>query len=163
MAFQSHDSTKDLLAQQRLAELLVDRRNLDNQAVQLEATRKAFQEFGADARKLHEIEVLRARAAQLATLAGSRLLEGQHLKDTGRVNTFSICYGTWDMKRGKKPFIPAVIEIDGADPGMGILHLIDGVNPDTVEIGMPVRAVWKPEENREGAITDILHFRPTEV
>ncbi|MCZ6688174.1 MAG: zinc ribbon domain-containing protein, partial [Planctomycetota bacterium] len=39
-------------------------------------------------------------------------VEWRVLKDTGRVNTFSICYVTWDMKRVKKPFIPAVIEID---------------------------------------------------
>lgn len=82
------------------------------------------------------------------------------LQDTGTVNTFSLCYVTWDVRRIDEPEIPAVIEIDGADPGMGILHLLGEVNPEEVHIGMRVQAVWKPEEERVGAITDIRYFRP---
>ena len=90
-------------------------------------------------------------------------VEWVKLRDTGRINTFSICYVTWDMQRVTDPFIPAVIEIDGADPGMGILHLVGGVEPGKVKIGMAVKAVWKPESERTGSITDIRHFAPTEV
>ena len=46
-----------------------------------------------------------------------------YVKATGTVNTFSLCYVSWDVRRLKQPEIPAVIEIDGASPGMGILHL----------------------------------------
>lgn len=84
----------------------------------------------------------------------------RQVKDTGTINTFSLCYVTWDVKRIKEPQIPAVIEIDGASPGMGIMHLIGGVDPKKVRIGMKVRAVWKPAAEREGAITDILYWRP---
>lgn len=89
------------------------------------------------------------------------------LADTGTVNTFSICYVTWDMKPLRRPQIPAVIEIDGTTPRVGFLHLVGGVEGRTVEaireavqIGMPVRAVWKKPGEREGAITDILYFKP---
>ncbi len=82
------------------------------------------------------------------------------LQDTGTVNTFSICYVTWDVKRIETPEIPAVIEIDGASPGHGILHKLGEVDPKDVAIGMRVQAVWKPAEQREGAITDILYWRP---
>jgi len=82
------------------------------------------------------------------------------LADTGVVNTFSLCYVTWDMRRVKEPQIPAVIEIDGAAKGAGIMHLLGGVDPEDVKIGMRVQAVWKPPEEREGAITDILYFKP---
>jgi uncharacterized OB-fold protein len=82
------------------------------------------------------------------------------LSDTGTVNTFSLCYVTWDVKRIEEPQIPAVIEIDGADKGMGILHLLGEVNPKDVFIGMRVKAVFKPEKEREGAITDILYWKP---
>jgi uncharacterized OB-fold protein len=44
------------------------------------------------------------------------------LQDTGRVNTFSLCYVTWDVRRIQEPEIPAVIEIDGASPLHGIMH-----------------------------------------
>ncbi len=80
--------------------------------------------------------------------------------DTGVVNTFSLCYVTWDVRRIKEPLIPAVIEIDGASPGIGIMHLLGGVDPGKVHRGMKVRAVWKPEAEREGAITDILYWKP---
>ena len=82
------------------------------------------------------------------------------LQDTGTVNTFSLCYVTWDVKRIKEPEIPAVIEIDGASPLHGIMHMLDEVDPQAVHIGMRVKAVWKPAEERQGSITDILYFKP---
>ena len=51
------------------------------------------------------------------------LHEWVELQDTGVINTFSISYLNWDATRREKPEIPAVIEIDGASPGMGILHV----------------------------------------
>lgn len=82
------------------------------------------------------------------------------LKDTGTVNTFSVCYIRWDASRAKKPLIPAVIDIDGASAGVGILHLLGEANKEELEIGMKVGAVWKPAEERTGAITDIRYFKP---
>jgi uncharacterized OB-fold protein len=84
------------------------------------------------------------------------------LQDTGTIITFSLCYVTWNMIRTKEPQIPVVVEIDGASPGMGILHLLDEVDPQAVRIGMRVQAVWKPAEERTGAITDIAYFKPLE-
>lgn len=89
--------------------------------------------------------------------------EWVQVKDTGIVNTFSVCRVNWDasrLKKGQKPYLPAVIEIDGASPGMGIMHLLDEVEPEDLKIGMKVKAVWKKPSEREGAITDILYFRP---
>ncbi|MEK7288053.1 MAG: Zn-ribbon domain-containing OB-fold protein [Elusimicrobiota bacterium] len=80
------------------------------------------------------------------------------LKDTGIIQTFSVSYVTWDVKRLEKPQIPAVIAIDGATPGYGILHLIKTKDPKTLRIGQRVKAVWKPARQRKGAITDIRYF-----
>ena len=82
------------------------------------------------------------------------------LKDTGTVNTFSLCYVTWDVKRIKVPQIPAVIEIDGASPLHGIMHMLGEVNPEDVKVGMRVQAVWKPPRERVGSINDIRYFKP---
>lgn len=89
------------------------------------------------------------------------------LKDTGTVNTFSLCYVTWDVQRIQKPEIPAVIMLDGASELSptsvimgGIMHMLGEVNPRLIHIGMRVKAVWKPESERQGAITDILYFKP---
>ncbi len=83
-----------------------------------------------------------------------------HLKDTGVINTFSLCYVTWDVQRIKDPEIPAVINIDGASPMHGIMHMLGEIDPKQVRIGMPVQAVWKSANERQGAITDILYFKP---
>ena len=45
--------------------------------------------------------------------------EWVYVKDIGRVNTFSLCYVSWDARRLKTPEIPAVIEIDSVFPRMG--------------------------------------------
>jgi len=82
------------------------------------------------------------------------------LQDTGTVNTFSLCYVTWDVQRIEQPEIPAVIEIDGASPLCGIMHLLGEVDPQAVHIGMRVQAVWRAPEERQGAITDIRYFKP---
>jgi len=82
------------------------------------------------------------------------------LADSGRVNTYSISYIRWDASRVKEPTIPAVIEIDGASKGMGIMHFLGDVKPEDVQVGMRVKAVWKPARQREGSILDIRYFRP---
>ena len=87
------------------------------------------------------------------------------VKDTGVVNTFVVSHVDWkagrlDIKGGVRPYTPAVIEIDGASKGMGILHHLDEVDPWKIEIGMKVQAVWKPAEERTGSITDIRYFKP---
>lgn len=89
--------------------------------------------------------------------------EWVYVQDTGTINTFVVSHVDWKAGRipkGQRYYTPAVIEIDGASSGMGILHLIDEIAPDEIEMGMRVRAVWKPARQREGAITDIKYFKP---
>ena len=64
------------------------------------------------------------------------------------------------MQKLTDPLIPSVIEIDGATEGCGIMHMIGGVDPKAVQVGMKVEAVSKPADEREGSITDIQHWRP---
>jgi uncharacterized protein len=85
------------------------------------------------------------------------------VQDTGTINTFAICYIRTDASRQKRPQLPAVIELDGASKGMGILHLLGEVRPADVKIGMKVKAVWKPSRERKGDITDIRYFKPMET
>jgi uncharacterized OB-fold protein len=85
---------------------------------------------------------------------------------TGTVNTYSVCYVTWDMRPLTVPELPAVIELgdaQGAPQGAlygGILHKLGGVEPGDVHIGMPVEAVWKPPGERVGSILDIAYWKP---
>lgn len=91
--------------------------------------------------------------------------EWVRLRDTGRVATYSISYVNADAsRRGEQgPIYVAVIEIDGASPLMGMLHLLGEVSsPEAVTVGMKVKAVWKPKGERQGAVTDIRYFKPLE-
>jgi len=85
--------------------------------------------------------------------------EWVYLEDTGTVNTFSICYTDWLARRIKEPELPAMIEIDGSG-GVAIMGKLGEVEPKKIRIGMRVKAVWKPEGERIGAITDIKYWEP---
>ncbi len=87
--------------------------------------------------------------------------EWVYAKDTGTVNTYSVSHVAADASRLKSPLLVGVVELDRASPGMGILHTLGEVEPSHVKVGMRVRAVWKPANERQGAITDIRYFKPT--
>jgi len=85
--------------------------------------------------------------------------EWVYLKDTGMVNTFSICYTDWLARKIEKPELPAMIEVDGSG-GVAIMSKLGEVDPKDIRIGMRVKAVWKPKAERIGAITDIKYWKP---
>jgi len=89
--------------------------------------------------------------------------EWVEVKDTGVVQTFAICNVNWDASRipdDQPRHLPAVIAIDGAGDKNGLMHLLGEVKPKDIHIGMHVQAVWKPEKERTGAITDIRYWKP---
>lgn len=84
-----------------------------------------------------------------------------YVKDTGTINTYSVSYVAGDASRIKEPIYVAVIDLDGASKGMGILHLLGEIEDwKQIKFGMKVEAVWNPPEKRTGNITDIKYFRP---
>lgn len=87
--------------------------------------------------------------------------EWVELKDTGEIETFSISYLDADARRIEEPILVGVVSIDGAYPKpMGFMHYFGEMTKDEIKIGMKVKAVWKPESEREGSITDIKYFKP---
>lgn len=88
--------------------------------------------------------------------------EWTYVKDTGTILTCVVSHVNWDasrVKKGHRYHTPAVIELDGAGKDQGILHLIDEIEPYDIKIGMRVKAVWKKQDERIGAITDIKYFK----
>lgn len=83
-----------------------------------------------------------------------------YLKDTGTVETFSISYLDPDANRIDDPILVGVVSIDGASPKHGFMHYFGEMKPEELHIGMRVKAVWKPEEERTGSIRDIKYFKP---
>jgi len=84
-----------------------------------------------------------------------------YVKDTGTINTYSVSFLAADATRLKEPIIVAIIDLDGASEGMGIIHKIEEVKDwKKLKFGMKVKAVWKSPKERQGAITDIKYFKP---
>ena len=82
--------------------------------------------------------------------------------DTGIIETYSVSYLDSDARRITEPILIGVIDFDGSPPHHGIMHYFGEMDKDKIKIGMKVKAVWKPENEREGAITDIKYFKPME-
>lgn len=89
----------------------------------------------------------------------SKLDDWEVVSDEGTVETFSISYIGVDVAKTEEPTYIAVIKLDGSDGGLHH-HLGEIGDPKDVKIGMRVKAVFKPQEEREGKITDIMYFKP---
>lgn len=84
--------------------------------------------------------------------------EFMEVSGEGCVKAFSVVNYDVEGNKMDSPEIYAIIEMDGTDGS--IIHLLGEIEPENVEIGMRVRPVLKPKEEREGRITDILYFKP---
>ena len=77
---------------------------------------------------------------------------------TGRVYTFTVVHVDLDGNYLPEPRIMAFVHLDGTDGGL--VHYLGETDPEVVQIGMEVEAVFKDAAEREGSILDIVHFRP---
>lgn len=74
----------------------------------------------------------------------------------GEIYTYTVSYVEKDDTQKESPSIVAVIKIaDGY-----LVHWLENCNPGDVEIGMQVKANFKPEGERKGSILDISGFQP---
>jgi len=89
---------------------------------------------------------------------GVPMAEDVELPDTGTVTTFCVVNVGYPGQRVTPPYVAAAVLLDGAD--IAFQHLILGCDTSEVRMGMRVRAVWKPPEER-GTTGAISHFAPT--
>lgn len=79
------------------------------------------------------------------------------LPGTGIVESYTVVrYSEPALHPRQAPFVYGLVRLDGADTCL--LHFIGDVEPEKVKVGMRVEAVL--EDEREGNILDIRHFRP---
>jgi len=78
------------------------------------------------------------------------------LSGEGEVANYTIVNYSDGHLPKKPPYILALIKLDGADTPMP--HIVEGVEPDKVEIGMKVKPVFADEPTN--TIMDIDHFEP---
>jgi uncharacterized protein len=81
------------------------------------------------------------------------------LSDRGTITTFCVVNVPFLGQRIPPPYVSAYVLLDGAD--IAFLHLLLGVAPEDVRMGMRVEAVWKPREEWGPTMQNIDHFRPS--
>jgi uncharacterized protein len=79
--------------------------------------------------------------------------------ECGSLESFTCVHIGLDGKRLPEPMIVGLINLDGASTS--IVHILEETTVEELCMGMRVCAVFKPKNKREGAITDILYFKPT--
>jgi uncharacterized OB-fold protein len=86
----------------------------------------------------------------------SQLDEWVDVGTTGEVVTFTFLFVNLDGTPRQEPEIIAFVRFaDG-----GLIHRLGEVEPEQVEFGMSVQAVFRPTSERVGSILDIDHFKP---
>ncbi len=81
------------------------------------------------------------------------------LSDRGTITTFCVVNVPFLGQRIPPPYVSAYVLLDGAD--IPFLHLLLGVAPQDVRMGMRVEAVWKPREEWGPTMQNIDHFKPS--
>ncbi|GLY47492.1 OB-fold nucleic acid binding domain-containing protein [Lentzea sp. NBRC 102530] len=81
------------------------------------------------------------------------------LADHGTITTYCVVNVPFLGQRIPPPYVSAYVLLDGAD--IPFLHLLLGVAPEDVRMGMRVEAVWKPREEWGPTMQNIDHFRPS--
>ncbi len=78
------------------------------------------------------------------------------LSDTGEIVNFSVVRYEGKHLPRKPPFVLALIKLGGADTPM--THIVEGIEPEKVEVGMKVKATFSDEPTN--TILDLDHFEP---
>jgi uncharacterized OB-fold protein len=85
--------------------------------------------------------------------------EEVQLPDSGTVTTFCVVNVPSESLPIPIPYVAASVKIDGADTAL--FHLVRGIAPSEVRMGLRVRAEWKPREEWAPTLESIRHFAPT--
>jgi len=88
-----------------------------------------------------------------------KLDEYIEVAECGSLESFTCVHIGLDGNRLPAPIIVGLINLDGASTC--IIHKLGETTVEELCMGMRVCAVFKPKNKREGAITDILYFKPT--
>ena len=95
-------------------------------------------------------------ARQFCERCMDKLDETVDVGTVGEVHTFTLLFENLDGTQREEPEVVAFISLgDG-----GLVHKLDEIHLDDLEIGLLVEAVFKPEAERQGSILDITYFRP---
>lgn len=80
------------------------------------------------------------------------------VESQGTVASFTVLHESLDETERGEPVVIAFVEFEGIAGGW--LAPLAGVAAEKVSIGMAVKPVFKPKDQRKGYVTDITHFAP---
>ncbi len=96
----------------------------------------------------------------------TELTEWVEVPDEGFVYALTVAHVDADGEPLEEPELYAFIVLERPGEAQeiygGILHKLGEVGPEEAYIGMRVKAVWAPPEERKGTLADIRYFRPIE-
>ncbi len=79
------------------------------------------------------------------------------VKGPWRLQYYTVVYEDLYGNRLDKPIVVGVIKPEDASNGM--IHIVN-VDPSKVAVGMELKPVFKPKDQRKGTVLDIDHFEP---
>lgn len=88
----------------------------------------------------------------------TRLVE---VKDSGTLQAFSVVHLEFVGQTRTPPYVYAEVVLDGS--ATRLIHVLGGFpieEAKELQIGMPVRAVWKDASQAQGTLADIEYFEP---
>jgi uncharacterized OB-fold protein len=90
--------------------------------------------------------------------SGDAVGEAVEVGQAGVVTTWAWAPNPRPTQPLAKPFAWALVKLDGADTAM--LHAVSVASEADMKTGMRVKARWRPQAERVGAINDIACFEP---
>lgn len=97
-------------------------------------------------------------AASFCERCMNKLEEWVDVGTTGEVHTYTLLYQNYDGSPRQEPEIIVFVRLgDG-----GLIHRLGNIDPEAIEIGMKVKAVFNALSQRKGSILDISHFEPVD-
>ncbi len=90
---------------------------------------------------------------------GVPMVDELELPDVGTLTTYCVINIPFEGQRLEPPYVAAAIVLDGAD--VPLFHLVGGVAPDDVRMGMRLKAVWAAPGERGPTLESIQYFEPT--
>lgn len=81
------------------------------------------------------------------------------LPHVGTLTTFCVINIPFEGQQLPPPYVAGAIVLDGAD--LPLFHIVAGVGPDEVRMGMRVRAVWVDDSDLAPTFESIRYFEPT--
>ncbi len=92
-------------------------------------------------------------------MTGDLFVEDVVVAEVGTLTTYCVVNIPFEGQRLQPPYVCGWILLDGAD--VPLFHIVAGIAPHEVRMGMRLRAVWEPEAERELSLTAIRYFEPT--